>query len=401
MQQQRGVAPTRGLVGREQCADLGTLLCRTRVSIGQRASRASRGAGAAAHAQVGVDHDLLAAFVRAHGFGRADVDAGAAADLFVAAVCAQLLFVGKKAGLFKFAHQFAHFEQRLQVLPVPAEVALWQGVRFERGRCFVATQVQHHIKALGLRAGVAAEVDGASGFAHLDAVAVRSAARQVHLVIETNGLLGTRGHASVAAGAQVQVNRVAGVPRHLECPQPAFEALQATGHHRKAPLLAAPGVARALRKNRHLHRVGQKAGGTFGGVHSADDEHAAFAFVSDRGHRLGLGQTSSGQQGGHFGCRVLGFTTPATGLADVDKSNGRNRAFGLLGQFAEQTLFLGAGHHHGLAGFHGFLELPRFAPAQGGVQRQVFTQCLAQGLGLQGHGLVAVANQGGHVRGAR
>jgi hypothetical protein len=73
----------------------------------------------------------------------------------------------------------------------------------------------------------------------------------------------------------------------------------------------------------------------------------------------------------------------------------------LLGQFTEQTLFLRAGHHHGLAGFHGFLELPRFAAAQSGVQREVFTQCLAQRLGLQGHGLVAVANQGGHVRGAR
>jgi hypothetical protein len=33
------------------------------------------------------------------------------------------------------------------------------------------------------------------------------------------------------------------------------------------------------------------------------------------------------------------------------------------------------------------------------VQLQVFTQCLAQSLGLQGHGLVAVANEGGHVRG--
>ena len=128
VQKQSCIAPASGLVGREQCADLGALLCRSRVGIGQRASGASCGARAATHAQVGVDHNLLAAFVRAHGFGRADVDAGAAADLFVATVGAKLLFVGKKAGLFKLTHQFAHLEQSLQVLPIPAEVTLRQCV---------------------------------------------------------------------------------------------------------------------------------------------------------------------------------------------------------------------------------------------------------------------------------
>ena len=332
VQQQGGVPPTRGLVGRQQGADLGTLLCRAWVSVGQCARGASRGASAAAHAQIGVDHDLLAAFVRAHGFGRANVDAGAAADLLVAAVCAELLFVGKKAGLFKFTHQLAHLEQRLQVLPVPAEVALRQGVRRKRGRGFVAAQVQHHIKALGLRTGVAAEVNGTRGFTHLDAVAVRGAARQVHLVIEANGLLGASGHTGVAAGAQVQVNRVAGVPRHLESTQPALEAVQATRHHGVTPFLAAPGVAWALRKNRHLHRVSQKAGGAFSGIDGADDEHTAFTFVGDGGHRLGLGQAGGGQQSGDLGCGVRGFTTPTAGFADVDKSDGRDRPFGLLGQ---------------------------------------------------------------------
>jgi hypothetical protein len=43
-------------------------------------------------------------------------------------VGAELLFVGKKSGLFKLAHQFTHLEQGLQVLPIPAEIALRQGV---------------------------------------------------------------------------------------------------------------------------------------------------------------------------------------------------------------------------------------------------------------------------------
>ena len=174
--------------------------------------------------------------------------------------------------------------------------------------------------------------------------------------------------------------------------------MQASSHDRETPLLAASCAAGALRKNGDLHRVRQKAGGTFGSVHSANDQHTAFAFVGDSGHRLGLGQAGCRQQSGHFGRRVRGLTAPAAGFADVDKTDRRNRAFGLLGQFTEETLFLGAGHHHGLASFHGFLKLPGLAATQGGVQRQLFTQGLAQGLGLQGHGLVAIANQGRHVQ---
>ena len=42
------------------------------------------------------------------------------------------------------------------------------------------------------------------------------------------------------------------------------------------------------------------------------------------------------------------------------------------------------------------LERGRIAPAQRGVRRQVFIQRHAQGLRVQGHGLVAVADQRGH-----
>jgi len=229
VQEQSGIAPACGLVGAQQASDLGALLCRARVSIGECACGASRGAGTAAHAQVGVDHDLLAAFVRAHGFGRADVDARIAADLLVAAVSAELLFVRKEAGFFKLANQFTHFQQSFQVLAIPAEIALGQSVRAESRRGLVTPQVQHHIEALGLGTGIAGEIDGACGLAHLDAVAVRAAARQVNLVVKANGLFWASGDASVAAGAQVQVNRVAGVPRHVKRAQPALQALQTPG----------------------------------------------------------------------------------------------------------------------------------------------------------------------------
>jgi hypothetical protein len=40
----------------------------------------------------------------------------------------------------------------------------------------------------------------------------------------------------------------------------------------------------------------------------------------------------------------------------------------LLGQLGKQTLFLRAGHHHGLAALHGTLEVTGLAAAQCGVE---------------------------------
>ena len=133
VQKQRSVAPTGGLVGRQERADFFTLLGRTRVGIAQRARGAGGGAGSAAHAQMGVDDDLLACLVRTHGLGRTDVDAGAAAGFVVATVGAKLLLVLEKTRLLELAHQPAQLQQGLHITPVPAEIALRQRV-LQEGR---------------------------------------------------------------------------------------------------------------------------------------------------------------------------------------------------------------------------------------------------------------------------
>jgi hypothetical protein len=48
----------------------------------------------------------------------------------------------------------------------------------------------------------------------------------------------------------------------------------------------------------------------------------------------------------------------------------------LLGQLGKQTLFLRAGHHHGLVAFDGALKVAGLAAAQCGVEFEVFTQRL-------------------------
>ena len=60
VQQQRGIAASCGLVGLQQGPDFCALLGCARVGISERPGRTGRGARPTAHAQVGVDDDLLA-----------------------------------------------------------------------------------------------------------------------------------------------------------------------------------------------------------------------------------------------------------------------------------------------------------------------------------------------------
>ena len=309
----------------------------------------------------------------------------------------QFLLVLEKAGLLEFAHQLAQLEQGLQVTAIPAEIALRQGMLQKGRRGLGPAQVKHQVKALAVLARAAPEINGAGGAAGFDAITVPGAAAQVDLVIQADGLLGAGGDTGVAAGAQVQIDRVAARPAHLKSAQPARQALQLTGHDRVAPRLAAARLARAFGPEGDLQRIGQQVGRAFGSIQRAQDQQTSFAFVADRGHRLRVGQACSRQQGGHFGRGAGPFGSPARGLADVDETDWSHRPFGLLRQIRKQRLLLGAGHHHRLAALCGALESAGFAAAQGGVFFQFLTERATQGLGLQGQGLVAVADQGGHV----
>ena len=402
VQQHHGVLAARGGVSGQQGLELGALFCRTGVGIGQRARGAHGGAGATADTQVGVHLDLLTAFVAGNGFGRADVHAGIAAHGFVAAVGAKLLFVDKKLGLFELAHQLAQLQQRGHIdpitTPVPAQVTLRQRVLQEGGRGGGRTQVEHQVKALGLRRGVTGEVDGTRHLAHLHTVAVRAAGRHVDLVIEADGVLGAGRHTGVAACTQVQVNGVVGLPLQLKRTQPAGKARNAPTQHGKTPRLRTTRIAGALGEQGHIQHIRHQGGSLFGLVEGADDEQAARALVSDRGHGRWIRQAGGGQQRGDLGAGLGGIAAPATGFADVHKPDGRHRAFGLLAQIAKQALLLGASHHHIVTRLDGLLKGPRLAAAQGGVECQVFMQRRAQRLRVEGHRLVAVADERrGHV----
>ena len=312
------------------------------------------------------------------------------------------MFVDKKLGLFELAHQLAQLQQRGHIdpitTPVPAQVTLRQRVLQEGGRGGGRTQVEHQVKTLGLRRGVTGEVDGTRHLAHLHTVAVRAAGRHVDLVIEADGVLGAGRHTGVAAGAQVQVNGVVGLPLQLKRTQPAGKARNAPTQHGKTPRLRTTRIAGALGEQGHIQHIRHQGGSLFGLVERANDEQAARALVSDRGHGRWIRQAGGGQQRGDLGAGLGGIAAPATGFADVHKPDGRHRAFGLLAQIAKQALLLGASHHHIVTRLDGLLKGPRLAAAQGGVECQVFMQRRAQRLRVEGHRLVAVADERrGHV----
>ena len=170
VKQQAGITPAGPGIGAEQSFQAHALFAGAGVGVGQCAGGADRGAGAATDAQVGVDLDLLAVFFAADGTGRADVDAGIATHGLVAAVGAELLFVGKELGLFKLAHHVAQLDHRGQQArrgqtreTGQRKVALRRRMQLDQR---LRTQIQHQVKGFAQRLGGATKVNGAGHFAH-------------------------------------------------------------------------------------------------------------------------------------------------------------------------------------------------------------------------------------------
>ena len=399
VEQQRRLLATRLGVGGQQGVQLAALVGRARIGVAQRPGGAHRGAGAAAHAQVGVDLDLLALDIARDGRGRTHVHAGVAAHLAVAAMGADRGFVFKELGLFKLAHRTAqlhhHGHQRSGVGPrLDVPVALWRRVLGEGG---AGAQIQHQVEGVGVGGGGAAKVDGSGHLALRHAGAVALAAGHVHLVVQPDGIFRAGGHAGVAAGTQIQVDGVAGFALQGERTQPARELPDRASQHGVAALLAA---CAAGGQHGHIQHIGHQRGHALGGLQCAHDQQAALALVGHGGHGVGVGQVGGGQQRGNFGRGGLRLTRPAAGFADIDKPDGahvqRHGPFGLGRQLAEQAALLRAGHHQLIGVARRFLECACLAAAQGAVQGQRFIKRLTQCHRVEGHGLVAVADQGGH-----
>ena len=432
--QQRGVAAAGSAVGVEHGADALALVDRPGVGEGHRAARANGAAGATADAQVRLDEHAAALRRNRHRTGpgpasglalqlalerglaadrlrRTDIDAGGAADLLIATVGAELGLVAEKARLLELADQVAQGDHGLhQFGRVAARVKVALR-RLMLGEGRLGAQIQHQVKALLHRLRRALEVDCASGVTDLDAIAVRLATRQVDLVVQVDRALGAGLDTGVAAGAQVQVDRIGRCPFGLEGADPAAQPGQFAGMHGMAVDLAQR-AAGAGDEQAQVQLVGQHRRRRLGGARRADHQAAAGRGIADGGHRRGIRQLGLGDQRGDLrhGCR--GVARPAAGLADVDEVDrsllDRSRADGLGVEVEEQPRLLRAGHQQRLGGerrgLGRTLEGARFAPAQQAVNRlqpvavsaRGLVQRLAQRRRVQGHRAVAVADQRFH-----
>ena len=184
----------------------------TRISIAQCTRGTHGGASSTTDTKVGIDLNLLTRLVGAHRLGRANIHTGVATHLLVAAVGAQLLFVDKELRFFKLAHQFT---QAQQIGGGSAtEIALRQRMTLKSA---LLAQVQHEVKLGRFFLGFALEVDGADSATGGHTISVCAALAQINLVIQTNRLFGTRGHTSIAACADIQINGVVAQPSKLKC----------------------------------------------------------------------------------------------------------------------------------------------------------------------------------------
>src|SRR5678816_1399197 len=96
----------------------------------------------------------------------------------------------------------------------------------------LARKIEDDIEALLARNVRAGEVNRADGAARLDASAVRLAFVEIDLVAEVDRLFRAGLHAGVAAGANLEVDRVLLPPFDLEGAEPAAEARDLSRPHR-------------------------------------------------------------------------------------------------------------------------------------------------------------------------
>ena len=154
VQQQGSVFATRSGIGLQQRLELDALLAGAWVGIGERTRGAHRRTRTATHAKVGVDLDLLAADLAADRQRRAHLNAGVAANLLVATVRTELLFVLEELGLLELADQLAQLQQGLRFAQRAGwqpEIALrWRVLGERRGAGGLGTEIQNQIKLLRL-----------------------------------------------------------------------------------------------------------------------------------------------------------------------------------------------------------------------------------------------------------
>ncbi len=366
VKQHAGVAASRAIKRAEQRAYPRPEVGRRRIGVGERTGRAHGGAGAATHAQMRLDGDVIA--VRANGERRAHVDALRAADLFRAAVRADRRLVREEFRLLEFADDQRELRGGLRLLErigARREIALRRLMLREPAR---RRQIQHGIEAPGARRIPASEIDGADGAARGDARAMILAAVEVDLEVPADRVLGTGDDAGVAARAQVEIDRVVLRPLGVERAEPAGKTRQPPGKYGDFARTRQLGaVRRAGGEHRDRQCRPQQVRPAQRFVEPADDQHLSFGLVRDARYGLGIGQRGHREQGRNLRRCLRRLGRPPGGFADVHEAD-RTHAGGLFRHLAQQPPLLRARDDHVAAGL--VLEAGELALAHRGVHRR-------------------------------
>jgi hypothetical protein len=340
VQQQACVATAGGGIGLEQRAHASRRVRNGRIGVCHGARRAHRRAGAAAHAQMRFDFDVIS--FSPNRLGRAHVDAARAARLLRPTVSADRGVVGEIPGLFELARQRGELRDGLRLrdrVGTRAQVALR---RLMHAQLRHALQVEHEIEALLALRLATLEVDGADDAASRDTSAVRMAALGVDLIAPVDRILRTGTDAGVAACAQVQIDRVFLRPFDFEGAQPAGDARRLARKDGEIALGRQLGLRpRSGREHRDTELGRKHARPVQRCVQRSHDQQLTVRLVRDGRHRIGIGQGRRGQQGGDLRRRCVRLLRPAAGFANVYEANGL-RAATLLRGIAEQPRLLHA-----------------------------------------------------------
>ena len=221
VQQQAGVATARVGVGREQRSHAAAEIGHRRVRVAHRAGRTHGRAGAAAHAQMRLDRHVIA--VGADRLRRADVDALRAADLLRPGVRADRRLVSEVLRLLELAdhrRELGHRQRLRDRIGARREISLRRLVHRQLRR---PLQIEHEVEPLRARPVLPVEVDRGGRAAGGNALAVRLAALDVHLIAPVDRLLRTGLDARIAARAEIEVDRVVLGPADVERAEPAGE----------------------------------------------------------------------------------------------------------------------------------------------------------------------------------
>src|ERR1700682_5945952 len=215
---------------------------------------------------------------------------------------------------------------------------------------------------------------------------------EVDLIAPVDGVLGTDLDAGVAAGTNIEIDRIFLAPRDVECSQPAADRFDAAGIHRISPLLR---QFRARRAPGNEHRHGKVRTQALGpGQRSrggTDNQQLSARLEADTRHRLRIGQRGGGDQGGDLGWGGWRLAAPSRALANIDEAY-RLRLAGVVGDVAEEPRLLGARDKDVAARAVGKSRQLLLAKLRMDRQRSGKLQRTFENGGIEQHGAVAIAH---------